>query len=78
MASRRTRLKVNLLRARRCLTQKVGWATYPEALDAAELMMEVGHVKPGCHITPYACAQCGAWHVRNRMIVAVGFEPSRR
>lgn len=50
----------------------MGYATYDRALDVAELMMEKGEVNPGCHITPYACDDCGEWHVANRVIVPIG------
>ncbi len=66
-----TRLKVNLKRLIRCATRKIGFATKGQALDVAELMMEQGHVSPGCHITPYECDECGQWHVSNRVIVPV-------
>lgn len=57
---------------RRCVTHKVGFRTYLQALDAAERLMEQGRVHPGCHITPYRCADCGEWHVYNRIIVWTG------
>ena len=69
MASRPTRLKVNLDMIRACESQKVAFPTYASAFDAAERLMQLGHVKPGCHITPYVCQDCGHWHVRNRVIV---------
>ena len=73
MASRPTRQRVDVTSAsfRRCESQKVGHATYAEALDAAEAMMLRGHVLPGCHITPYRCDRCPEWHNANRVIVAV-------
>ena len=54
---------------RKCESQKVGYATYAQALDGAERLMEKGHVRPGCHITPYECKLCREWHVGNRQIV---------
>ena len=69
MASYPTRLAVNLNTARRCTSQKLGFATKDEALDTAERMMERGAVNPGCHITPYECRDCRQWHVYNRRIV---------
>jgi hypothetical protein len=60
----------------RCETFKVGYADYGQALDGAERLMEKGYVRPGCHITPYACDRCGEWHVANRIIVPL--EPRRR
>lgn len=55
----------------RCTSRKVGYASYREAFDAADLLMEGGMVMPGCHITPYRCSECGQWHVYNRRIVKV-------
>jgi hypothetical protein len=71
MASRPTRQRVNLQSGgfRRCISQKVGFRSRAQALDAAERMMDAGRVRPGCHITPYACDDCGEWHVANRVIV---------
>jgi len=71
MASYPTRLRVSLrsMGFRRCESQKVGYATRAEALIAAERTMDAGQVKPGCHITPYECQDCGEWHVANRVIV---------
>lgn len=57
--------------ARRCTTFKAGYPTYAAALDGAERLMEMGHVKPGCHITPYRCDRCPEWHLYNRVIVHV-------
>ncbi len=48
---------------------KIGYETYDDALTAAELQMDSGAVKPGCHITPYRCDDCGAFHLWNRVIV---------
>jgi len=74
MASHPTRQRVDLraLGFRRCTSQKVGYRTYDEALDAAELMMQRGRVRAGCHITPYQCDRCHEWHVANRVIVWKG------
>lgn len=71
MASSPTRQHVSLRAVgfRKCLSQKAGFSTYDEALTAAERMMALGKVKPGCHITPYDCPDCGEWHVANRVIV---------
>lgn len=71
MASRPTRqhLNVAVARAYACVTLKHGHPTRDEALDAAEKMMDAGRVDPGCHLTPYRCDDCGAWHIRNRRIV---------
>lgn len=71
MASSPTRLHVDPLTARLCESLKACHRTKAEALDVAEKMMERGQVKPGCHITPYLCRDCGHWHVRNRVIVRV-------
>jgi hypothetical protein len=62
-------MRLNVKLTRRCDSQKVGWCTRAEALDAAEIMMVNGHVNPGCHITPYLCQRCGEWHVANKRIV---------
>lgn len=83
MASRATRTRIrgdsNLFqRLRLCQSQKVGYRTRQEALDQAEQMMAADHVQPGCHITPYACQDCGAWHVANRRIVPVPGQRARR
>jgi len=74
MASQKTRQRVDqrAIGFRRCTTQKVGYRTHDEALDAAELMMQKGLVRPGCHITPYQCDKCSEWHVANRVIVWKG------
>jgi len=72
MASSPTRLHVDIPSARRCVSQKVGFTGYEQALAAAERMMDAGRVRTGCHITPYACADCGEWHVANRVIVWTG------
>lgn len=71
MASRPTRLHIDGQRDafRKCASQKVGYATFDEALSGAEWLMEQGRVDPGCHITPYPCADCGEWHVANRRVV---------
>lgn len=71
MASHPTRQKVRLrdVGVRRCESLKVGYGSYDEALQAAELMMLEGRVDPGCHITPYACDRCPEYHVANRRIV---------
>lgn len=76
MASTPTRSHRNGLRDhfRKCETFKVGYASYEEALTAAERQMERGFVRPGCHITPYECPRCGEWHVANRIIVWLGKE----
>lgn len=73
MASHPTRLHVSTRGSgfRKCISQKVGYLDYAGALDAAELMMELGKVNPGCHITPYPCEDCGEWHVANKVIVQV-------
>jgi len=71
MASRPTRQHLNVAveRTRKCVTLKIGHPTRAEALDACEAMMDAGRVEPGCHLTPYACDDCGEWHIRNRRIV---------
>ena len=71
--SPRTRLKLNVAKQGycRCVSRKIGYRSYDEALTAAEEMMAVGKVHPGCHITPYVCDECAEWHVRNRTIVCV-------
>lgn len=75
MASRQTRHRVDLQTfTRTCETHKVAYATKAEALDGAERLMQMGHVLPGCHITPYVCRSCGRWHVYNRQIVFVTTE----
>ena len=76
MASYATRFHVDPRSSwfRRCETQKVGYPTYEAALDIAERMMDVGKVRPGCHITPYLCDACGEYHVANRVIVFTGNE----
>jgi hypothetical protein len=71
MASTPTRAHLDPERVRRCVSQKVGYYNYAEALNAAELMMLKGICLEGCHITPYACELCNEWHVYNRVIVRV-------
>ena len=74
MASRPTRHTVDLrgLDMVKCDSMKVGFPTYDAALTAAERLMELGRVKPGCHITPYECDRCGEWHVYNRIVIWLG------
>jgi hypothetical protein len=73
MASSPTRQHLDVEKVhRRCESQKVCFASKAEALEAAEDMMQRGKVNPGCHIMPYACDQCGSWHVRNQVIVQIG------
>jgi hypothetical protein len=70
MASKATRLHVRVDRlSRKCETLKIGYLTRAEALDACEAQMAADRVSPGCHIMPYQCASCGAWHTRNQRIV---------
>lgn len=71
MASRATRLSLNPAKGTFCVTEKLGYATRAEALEACEVLMLKGLVSPGCHQTPYACGECGAWHTFNRRIVSV-------
>lgn len=73
MASSPTRQRVDLnaVGVRRCVSQKVGYGTYDDALTACERMMDAGKVKPGCHMTPYECDECSEWHVGNKVIVTV-------
>ena len=73
MASRPTRQRLTPDFPYRCpASQKACFRTKAEALDSAERMMERGHVRPGCHITPYLCQECREWHVANRVIVPLG------
>lgn len=75
MASDPTRLHLRVDRLMRtCLSGKVGYATRSEALDGCERGMDAGAVSPGCHLMPYECAECGAWHVRNQRIVLLAPE----
>lgn len=70
MATRPTRAHIDPRRLwRRCVTQKVSYDTREAALQGAEEAMDAGKVEPGCHLTPYECADCGRWHLRNRQIV---------
>lgn len=73
MASRPTRRRVypREVGFRKCTSQKVGYSTKVEALDAAELQMLEGKVQPGCHIVPYLCRVCHEWHTANRVLVRV-------
>lgn len=61
----------------RCRSLKVSYTSKDEALTIAERMMLQDLVNPGCHITPYLCDWCGQWHVKNKMIVPIGFEFNR-
>jgi hypothetical protein len=54
---------------RKCESLKIGYDTRAEALEACEAQMLADLVDPGCHIMPYACELCGAWHTRNQRIV---------
>ena len=73
MASSPTRKRIVPERERnylsKCSSLKTGFPTKREALDHAEDLMELGRVKPGCHLTPYLCDECHDWHVYNRTIV---------
>ena len=74
MASNPTRLRVAIAKQylHRCTeTGKIKYADKDAAHEIAELMMRREQVKPGCHITPYQCLDCGWWHVRNRVIVCL-------
>lgn len=71
MASSPTRRRVPPTVATKCESQKIGYATRADALDAAEHTMDAGRVKPGCHIMPYLCDRCGEWHVANQIIVPI-------
>ncbi len=55
--------------ARVCETGKVCHESYAQAFLHAERGMTLGRVDPGCHLTPYRCHHCQAWHVGNRKIV---------
>ena len=75
----RVRQRINVARLeRRCITLKICHETRDAALAAAELQMLAGRVEPGCHLTPYLCDECHRWHLRNRQIVPVLRDPSRR
>jgi hypothetical protein len=50
---------------------KTAYATRAEALDACEAQMDAGRAQPGCHIMPYRCDRCGAWHTRQQRIVFI-------
>ena len=80
MASRPTRLHINVKAGefRRCETQKVAFETKADALTAAERLMDLGKVAPGCHIVPYECRECGQWHVANKIIVRLDRDPRRQ
>lgn len=52
----------------RCTSFKLGYVSYEAARDAAEQAMELGDVKPGCHVMPYECDECTAWHIANKLI----------
>jgi hypothetical protein len=56
----------------RCESQKYSFDTREAALDGAERQMDRGAVRPGCHITPYLCGDCGKFHLTNRIIVVIG------
>jgi hypothetical protein len=64
-----TRLHINPLYVPHCDSHKMGYRSKEEALSNAEAVMAEGHVKPGCHITPYRCDRCGDWHLFNRRII---------
>ena len=71
MASTPTRQRIPgyyTVASRRCPSEKVSFPTYWLALEAAEMLMDMGRVDPGCHQTPYQCRDCGDWHVGNRRI----------
>jgi len=52
-----------------CLATNKMKLTASQAARRAEWMMRRGFVRPGCHVEPYACAECGTHHVGNRRIV---------
>lgn len=66
---RRWRPHLRSRSVQKCESWKRGYATRPDALDAAERTMAAGQVQPGCHLMPYECPRCGEWHVANRRIV---------
>jgi hypothetical protein len=68
MASSPTRLRfIDTLS--RCPSHKATLTTLSEARDWAEALMDMGRVKPGCHLVAYECDVCGWYHVGNRKIV---------
>ena len=72
MASTPTRKHLSIPRMHgKCVTFKMGYASREDALDGCERSMDQGLVSPGCHLMPYACDQCGEWHIRNVRIVQV-------
>lgn len=79
MASTPTRQRVRIDRLGvRCESQKICYATRALALEGAERAMEAGRVSPGCHLMPYACDRCSAWHIRNQRIVPIAPEDLSR
>lgn len=54
---------------RTCATGKVCHESMAEARIAAERAMEAGEVDPGCHVEPFLCSSCHAYHTGNRRIV---------
>ena len=71
MAAFKTRLHLNPRAVRQCVTYKVSYDSRDEALYAAERAMERNMVKPGCHVMPNVCPQCGRWHIANKTIVSL-------
>lgn len=65
----RTRWKLNPAKTCRCPSQKNGYRTKADADREAEIMMDAGKVKRGCHLTAFLCRDCREWHVGNRRIV---------
>lgn len=70
MASRPTRGKIDTRRFEfLCESGKVAYDTRDDALTGADTAMMADLVKPGCHLMPYECEDCGRWHVRNQRII---------
>jgi len=78
MASRRTRLRLNHHRilktqtSQLCVSGKIQYVSREEAFAAVEPSMLAGMVKPCCHLKPYKCDLCTAWHLANTV---VNFKP---
>jgi hypothetical protein len=77
MAAFKTRRKIDPRYARTCSSYKVSFASKAAALDASEMAMLKGHVRPGCHLMPYLCGECHRWHIGNHVIVPLDYEVRR-
>lgn len=59
-----------------CPSGKDCFDSRDEAHTVAERLMDLGKVNRGCHVMPYRCVDCGAWHVGNQVVTFKSDEES--